>query len=122
VVRALSEVGHGVAVVGRPARDGAALAAADVAISIDAAGGAGTETAMALASDDLRDAAAALRMARRSRDRAVAALMVGGGVTAAGALASVVVPAWGVTVVALTVVASLACEALVLRDAEREGA
>lgn len=122
VVRALSEVGHGVAVVGRPARDGAALAAADVAISIDAAGGAGTETAMALASDDLRDAAAALRMARRSRDRAVAALAVGGGVAGVGALAAVVAPAWGVALVALTVVASLASEALVLRDAEQERA
>ncbi len=120
VVRSLSEVGHGVAVVGRPARDGAALAAADVAISIDAAGGAGTETAMALASDDLRDAAAALRLAKRSRDRAVAALTVGASITAVGALASVVAPTWGVATVALTTVAVLASEALVLRDPEQE--
>jgi cation transport ATPase len=123
VVRALAEVGHGVAVVGRPARDGAALAAADVAVSIDAAGGAGTETAMALASDDLRDAAEALRLARRGRDRAIAALVVRAGGTALGAGVALAMPAWGLSVVAVTVVGVLVGEAVALRDeAQDEGA
>ncbi len=122
VVRALAEVGHGAAVVGRPGRDGAMLAAADVAISVDAAGGAGTDTAMALASDDLRDAAAALRMARRARERSVAAFAVGVAGTAVGAVVAVAFPSWGLTTVAATVAAVLAGQALALRDPEREDA
>jgi Cu+-exporting ATPase len=122
VVRALAEVGHGAAVVGRPGRDGAVLAAADVAISVDAAGGAGTDTAMALASDDLRDAAAALRMARRARERSLAAFAVGAVGTAAGAVVSMALPSWGLTTVALTLAGVLAGQALVLRDPEREDA
>jgi len=120
VVRALAEVGHGAAVVGRPGRDGAVLVAADVAISVDAAGGAGTDTAMALASDDLRDAAAALRMARRARERSLGAFAVGTVGTAVGAAVSMALPSWGLTAVALTLAGVLAGQALVLRDPERE--
>jgi P-type E1-E2 ATPase len=120
VVKALADVGHGTAVVGRPGRDGALLAAADVAISVDAAGGAGTDTAMALASDDLRDAAAALRMARRARERSLAAFAVGAAGTAAGAVAAVALPSWGLTTVVITVAAVLVGEALALRDPETE--
>lgn len=92
VVRAMSEVGNGVAVIGRPGRDGGALGAADVAISVEAAGGSGSETAVALASDDLRDAAEALSMARRATDRAVAMLAVGFGLVGAAAVGVAVVP------------------------------
>lgn len=88
-VRAMAEVAHAVAVVGRPQRDGAALSAADVSISLSAAGGAGGETAVALASDDLRDAATALVLARQGRDRAVRVAML----SVVGALLSAVVHA-----------------------------
>jgi P-type E1-E2 ATPase len=122
VVRALAEVGHGAAVIGRPGRDGAMLAAADVAISVDAAGGAGTDTAMALASDDLRDAAAALRMARRARSRSLAVLVTSAGVTALGGTVAVLLPSWGLTAVAVTTAAVLVGQALVLGDPEWEQA
>jgi cation transport ATPase len=81
-VRSIAEVANAVAVVGRPARDGAALGAADVAISLAAAGAAGGETAVALASDDLRDAAATLSMARSARERSLRVVIT----AAAGAL------------------------------------
>jgi len=115
VVRALSEVGHGVAVVGRPAEDGMALAAADVGISIEAAGAMGGDTGVALASDDLRDAAAALGLARRAQTRAWTVLGVGLGGVALGAVAVAVVPAWGMLGVLGGVAVVLVGEALVLR-------
>ncbi len=73
VVRTISEVAGGVAVVGHVDRDGAALGAADVAVTLRAAGTAGSETGISVASDDLRDAAAALRIARLARRRALRA-------------------------------------------------
>lgn len=114
-VRAIAEVANGVAVVGRAARDGAALGAADVAISLAAAGAAGGETAVALASDDLRDAAAALALARQGRDRAmrVATLALAGAVFATALHAFVpAFGAWGTlaTAVGLAVVACLTSE------------
>ncbi|MBL8601523.1 MAG: cation-translocating P-type ATPase [Myxococcales bacterium] len=115
VVRALSEVGHGVAVVGRPAEDGMALAAADVGISIEAAGAMGGDTGVALASDDLRDAAAALAMARTARERAWTVLAVGLGGAAVAAFAAALIPSWGMLGVLLAVVVVLVGEALVLR-------
>lgn len=120
VVRTLSDVGNGVAVVGRPARDGAALASADVAISIEAAGGAGAETAMALASDDLRDAAAALGLARKARESAVAVMLLGVGVTALGAVVVALVPSWAVPFVLGTFVAVMAGQSFILRERESE--
>jgi P-type E1-E2 ATPase len=72
-VRAIAEVSGRVAVAGRPAIDDLALGAADVSIAIEAAGGAGAETSVALTGDDLRevsrailDARAALVSARRA--------------------------------------------------------
>lgn len=107
VVRALSEMGNGVAVVGRAANDGASLAAADVAISMEAAGGAGTETSVALASDDLRDAAAALTTARRAQRRALTVMGIGLGGASVGALVIAAAPA-------LSLVGVVAALALVL--------
>lgn len=72
-VRSLAEVAGRVAVAGRPALDDLALGAGDVSIGIEAAGGAGAETSIALTGDDLRevsralvDARAALYAARRA--------------------------------------------------------
>ena len=59
-VRALAEGGSVVAVVGHPLRDDGALGAADVAVAMTAAGSTPGEWAVALASDDVRDAASAL--------------------------------------------------------------
>ena len=115
VVRALSEVGGGAAVVGRPRWDGAALAAADVGIQLEAAGGVGGETAIALASDDLRDAAAALTEARRAKERATAVLAMGVAGTVAGVFVAAALPSWGVLAVVAATVATLGGEALVLR-------
>lgn len=118
VVRALSDVGRGVAVVGRPRWDGAALAAADVGIQLEAAGGVGGETAIALASDDLRDAAAALIEAKRARQRSTAVLAMGYAGTVAGLFVAAAVPEYGVLAVVLATVATLGGEALALRAGE----
>jgi cation transport ATPase len=84
-VRAIAEVAVSVAVVGRPQRDGVALGAADVALSLVAAGAAGGETAVALTGDDLRDAAEGLSLARQGRTRARRTVWVGAGVSLAAA-------------------------------------
>ncbi len=66
----LRETGGVVAAIGKPTRDDAALAAADVPIALGAAGSAAAERSIALATDDLRDAAAALWIARAARAEA----------------------------------------------------
>jgi Cu+-exporting ATPase len=76
-VRALSEGGSVVAVVGHPARDDGALAAADVAVAMGAAGSTPGEWAVALAADDVREAAMALAIPRAARDRARVAMALG---------------------------------------------
>jgi len=68
-VRALAEGGSVVAVIGHPATDDGALGAADVAVAMGAAGSTPGEWAVALASDDVRDAAEALALARATRPR-----------------------------------------------------
>lgn len=95
VVR-LREAGGAVAVVGHPDRDSSALAEADVPIVLRAAGGPHGERGVALSTDDVRDAAAALWIARaaRSEARRGAALAVGVGCAlVAGAALGSVVPA-----------------------------
>jgi P-type Cu+ transporter len=77
-VRALAEGGHVVAAVGHASSDDGALGAADVAVAMSAAGRAPGEWGVVLASDDVRDAALALTVPRACRDRAKAALVVGG--------------------------------------------
>ena len=69
-VARLKETGGAVATVGRATHDDAALAAADVPIVLGAAGDAVSERAVALATDDVRDAAAALWIARAARTAA----------------------------------------------------
>ncbi len=68
-VRALTEGGNVVAVVGHPSGDDGALGAADVAVAMGAAGSTPGEWAVALASDDIRDAAAAITIPHATHDR-----------------------------------------------------
>jgi P-type Cu+ transporter len=94
-VRSLRDAGGVVAALGRPGEDDAALAAADAGVLLGAAGGSATERAVALVGDDVRDAAAALWIARAARDTAFRAVLVAGlsfALIVAGAAASLVVP------------------------------
>jgi cation transport ATPase len=98
-VRKLSDAGEAVAVIGHPGVDDVALGAAGVSIALGAAGSASREYDVALASDDLRDAALALALARRSRVEArvsfgLSALppVLGVGVVALGVLPASFVP------------------------------
>ena len=76
-VRALAEGGQVVAALGHPSSDDGALGAADVAIAMGAAGRPAGEWGVALASDDVRDAALALALAHSVRDRSVAVMAAG---------------------------------------------
>jgi cation transport ATPase len=76
-VRALAEGGSIVAVVGHPQGDDGALGAADVAVAMMAAGSTPGEWAVALASDDVRDAASSLTISHRARERARTAIALG---------------------------------------------
>lgn len=70
-VKRLRDAGGQVAVIGNPVEDHAALSAADVGIALGAAGGAASERAVALVTKDVRDAAAALWIARAAREDAL---------------------------------------------------
>jgi len=85
-VRALADGGRTVAALGHAATDDGALGAADVSVAMGAAGAAPGEWGVALASDDVRDAALALTVPRACRDRARMAVVVGGLTQALGAL------------------------------------
>jgi P-type Cu+ transporter len=76
-VRALSEAGGVVAVIGHASGDDGALGAADVAVAMGAAGSTPGEWAVALASDDVRDAAMALAIPHAARDRSRVAIALG---------------------------------------------
>jgi P-type E1-E2 ATPase len=69
-VRSLREAGSKVAVIGHPADDNPALSAADVGVALGAAGGPSGDRAVALVGEDVRDAAAALWIARAARQGA----------------------------------------------------
>jgi P-type E1-E2 ATPase len=71
-VRSLRDAGSVVAVIGYPGDDAPALAAADVAIALGATGGSGD--VIALLSEDLRDAAAALWIAQAARAGSLSSL------------------------------------------------
>jgi Cu+-exporting ATPase len=77
-VRSLRDAGTVVAAIGHPGDDDAALAAAHAGIVLSAAGGSATERAVALVSDDVRDAADALWIARAAREASQGALRVAG--------------------------------------------
>ncbi len=91
-VRSIAEVSGRVAVAGRPAMDDAALGAADVSIGIEAAGGAGAETTIALTGDDLREVSRALVTARDALTAARRAAGVSLAATVAAVLAATFAP------------------------------
>jgi cation transport ATPase len=91
-VRSLGEGGQVVAVIGHPATDDGALGAADVSIALCAAGSTPGEWGVTLASDDIRDAARALSLARDARERSKVAMAIG---VLPGVLAALAV-GWGV--------------------------
>jgi P-type Cu+ transporter len=102
-VRALADGGRVVAALGHAATDDGALGASDLAVAMGAAGAAPGEWGVALASDDVRDAALSLTIPRGARERARVALVVGGITQAAGTMAlafglapPVVLPVFGV--------------------------
>jgi cation transport ATPase len=76
-VRALGEGGSVVAVIGHAVSDDGALGAADVAVAMGAAGSTPGEWAVALASDDVRDAAIALAIPHAARARVRVAIALG---------------------------------------------
>ncbi|MBX7192416.1 MAG: HAD family hydrolase, partial [Sandaracinaceae bacterium] len=89
-VRRLREVGSRVCVIGRPDLDREVLGAADVPLQLGAAGAPEAERGVSLATDDLRDASAALWIARAaSRDAlraSISAVAAGSILVAIGAL------------------------------------
>lgn len=94
-VRSLRETGGTAAVIGRPADDDAALAAADAGIVLSGAGGSAADKAVALVSDDVRDAAAALWIARAAHDataRGAATASIAFGLAVAAAATNLLAP------------------------------
>jgi P-type E1-E2 ATPase len=86
-VRRLIDAGASVAVLGHPTVDEAALGAADVAVALGAAGSTPGDFAVALASDDVRDAALSLAIARRARGEARTGLALACGPAFFGSMA-----------------------------------
>jgi Cu+-exporting ATPase len=76
-VRALGEGGSVVAVVGHPVSDDGALGAGDVSIAMGAAGSTPGEWTVALASDDVRDAAMSLSIPHAAKARVRVAIVLG---------------------------------------------
>lgn len=89
-VERLRETGGEVAVVGHPADDDPALDAADISILLGAAGGTADERTVALTTHDVRDAAAALFIARAAWEASsrvtLSAAAIGGLIVVAAAL------------------------------------
>jgi cation transport ATPase len=75
-VRRLAAGGATVAVVGRSPGDDVALAAADVSAALSSAGSSTAEWGVQLASDDVRDAAFAIRLAHRAKQEARLGLLL----------------------------------------------
>jgi P-type Cu+ transporter len=69
-IERLGQGGLTVAVLGHPRTDEAALSAAQVAVAMPAQGGASGEWGIMLASDDVRDGALAISLARRTKNDA----------------------------------------------------
>lgn len=109
-VRSLADGGRVVAALGHASTDDGALGAADVSVAMEAAGSAPGEWSVALASDDVRDAALSLTIPRASRERARTALVVGALTQAASALGialgiapAAIVPVFGVLAAAAAI-------------------
>jgi P-type Cu+ transporter len=109
-VRALADGGRVVAAVGHPSSDDGALGAADVSVAMTAAGAAPGEWGVALASDDVRDAALALTVPRACRERAKTAALV----AAAAQGLSLLGIAFGVAPPALAPIAAVVAAAAAL--------
>lgn len=95
-IRRLMDGGAVVAVLGRTPADDIALAAADVSIALSTAGSTASEWNVQLASDDVRDAAFALRLshaARREARLALVATLTPAAVLGAVAVLGLVTPA-----------------------------
>jgi P-type E1-E2 ATPase len=108
-VTRLREVGVVVAVVGRAPQDELSFATADVALTLDAAGGV-HEGDIAVGSDDLRDAADALVLSQRTRRNVQAVLSV----VLVGGLSLAAVSALSIGHPAITLALALAIDAWAL--------
>jgi Cu+-exporting ATPase len=105
-VRRLRDVGGRICVIGRPDLDRDVLGAADVPVQLGAAGAPESERGVSLATDDLRDASAALWIARAaSRD----ALRASIGAIAAG-LVLVAIGALGLAAPGVVAILALAVD------------
>jgi P-type E1-E2 ATPase len=102
-VKRVAETGESVAVIGHAGLDDSALTAANVAVALAAAGSSSGEYDVALASDDLRDAALALALAKRTRVEA----RVGFGLAAIPPTLGVLIVAVGVLPPAFIPIAAL---------------
>lgn len=85
-VRRLVDGGAVVAVVGRSPADDVALGAGDVSVVLSSAGATSADWDVQLASDDIRDAAFAIRVAHRLRTEAMLVLLLALGPGAIGAV------------------------------------
>lgn len=103
-IRQLADGGAVVAVVGRSPLDDAALSAADVSVALGTAGSTSAEWHVQLASDEVRDAALALRFAHACRAEAKLGLIL----TSAPAVAGALAVAFGLAAPALAPVAAFA--------------
>jgi len=117
-VRALAEGGSVVAVVGHPSGDDGALGAADVAVAMGAAGATPGEWAVALASDDVRDAALALAIPHATRARVRAAIALG---ATPGVIALLAI-GFGIAPLAIAPLAALAGAVAAAAHARESGA
>ncbi len=108
-VTRLREAGMSVAVIGRAPEDELAFATADVALTLDAAGGV-HEGDIAVGSNDLRDACDALVLSQQTRRNVQAVLRV----TVVGGLSLATVSALAVGHPALTLALALAIDAWAL--------
>ena len=102
-VRALGDGGSVIAVIGHPLSDDGALGAADVAVAMGAAGSTPGEWAVALASDDVRDAAMALAIPHATRARVRVAIALG----ATPGLVALLAVGFGVAPLAIAPLAAL---------------
>ena len=75
-VERLGQGGLTVAVLGHPRTDEAALSAAQVSVAMPAQGGASGEWGVMVASDDVRDGALAISLARRTKNEARTGLIL----------------------------------------------
>jgi len=85
-IKRIQDTGATVAVIGRPETAEDALAAADASVALAAAGSAPDDHSVSLVSDDARDAALALALARRTQQQAAQVLGLVLGPAVLGAL------------------------------------